>query len=350
MGSKSQRPYHTPLGLLHANSKLIRHVSVGACVLCSCASALWLAWLRNHGEVQFVFSRGLSSPVAICISGASRGSLPAFAAALRKEMLGTASLDASFHLFGWLNDDAAELELERLFAAPEGFPVLTRRAALPLLPPALRRSEEDRILSDHGEHAQSGGAGSMRVNTLRMLLKLQGVEWLRAHVEQTRSLRFTLIVRIRPDLILLSPFPLPPPPAVAARVWLPWQCDGEGLAFDQLLASGPEAAVWLGSLYEPAKLRAALAQTGGSHYPERLVYVHLAEMPSQAAVVGDGSWALGWGSLRAALRDAHGGDRDPWAKLRQDFPRCNFPRVPIANWQYSQSEYHRLNNIWPIIK
>ena len=280
--------------------------------------------------------------VAVCISGASRGpaTLRAFAAALETHLMEPArrAHNARFELFGWLQDDpAAERLLAQLLPS-----VVTRRTVGTALPPELALDEDTAIRTEHGHVASVGPlTGSVNLtNTLRMLRKMRGCEWLRQR-QQARSVQpHALVVRIRPDLLLLEPLSLPldaPPPP--DRAWA-WHCAEQRVASDQLLVGGPALAVRVGELYLPAALRAATERSQPpSTYPERLVWQHLVQvhgfrlqpLPSRTALVADS-----------------GGARAPLAKLRRDFPsaECPYPtadrtevdlRAAMARWREIRS-------------
>lgn len=192
--------------------------------------------------------------VAVCISGALRGpaALRAFAAALETHLMEPArrARNARFELFGWLQDDpAAERLLAQLLPS-----VVTRRTAGNALPPELALDEDTAIRTEHG-HVVSVGPltdGKNLTNTLRMLRKMRGCEWLRQR-QQARSVQpHALVVKIRPDLLLLEPLSLPldaPPPP--DRAWA-WHCAEQRVTSDQLLVGGPALAVgWESSTCRP---------------------------------------------------------------------------------------------------
>ena len=262
--------------------------------------------------------------VAICVSGATRGpaSLRATLAALQTHLLLPAKRvhGARISLFGWLQDSAAEQAFEEALRSEPV--VITRRMLYHLLPPELARDEAAALRADHGRLIDSRRLGSAArgvnlTNTLRMLRKIRGCEWLRQH-QQSRPAQppHTLVVRIRPDLLLLEPLPLPLPRA--DRVWA-WHCAAQQVASDQLLIGAPQLAARLGELYLPDALRAAMARSRpASAYPERLLWQHLhasgfalAPLPCRSALVSDG-----------------GGARSPHAKLARDFPSAECPYPP----------------------
>ena len=228
--------------------------------------------------------------------------------------------NARFELFGWLqDDDAAELLLAQLLPT-----VVTRRTVGIALPPELVLDEDTAIRTEHGHVASVGplADGVNLTNTLRMLRKMRGCEWLRQR-QQARSVQpHALVVRIRPDLLLLEPLSLPldaPPPP--DRAWA-WHCAAQRVASDQLLVGGPALAAKVGELYLPAALRAATERSQPpSTYPERLVWQHLVQahgfqlqpLPSRTALVADSV-----------------GARAPLAKLRRDFPSAECPYPTAA--------------------
>ena len=137
--------------------------------------------------------------VAVCISGASRGpaALRAFVAALEAHLMEPArrAHNTRFELYGWLQDHAAaESLLAKLLPT-----VVTRRTVGHALPPELALDENTAIRTEHGHVAVGQLAyGVNLTNTLRMLRKLRGCEWLRQH-HQARSVQpHALVVRIRP--------------------------------------------------------------------------------------------------------------------------------------------------------
>ena len=272
--------------------------------------------------------------IAVCVSGATRGpaSLRASVAALRAHLLVPAKQmhGARISVFGWLQDSAAEQQFEE---ALRGEPiVITRRMVHHLLPPELALNEATALRADHGRLIDSERAGSRMpaargvnlTNTLRMLRKIRGCEWLRQHQQSLSAQPHTLVVRIRPDLLLLEPLPLPlplplapllEPPLPRGRAW-GWHCAAQQVASDQLLIGAPQLAVRLGELYLPDALRAAMSRSQpATAYPERLLWQHLrasgyelAPLPCRTALISDG-----------------GGARSPHAKLARDFPSAECP-------------------------
>lgn len=258
--------------------------------------------------------------VAICISGASRGpeSLRRFTSALTAHLRPPRGYE--LHAFVWLQDAASELDLERLLVAG-GRMALVRRGGVD------GRSEAEDIASDHPPRRYGAAfLPSMTPNTLRMLHKIRAVERLR---EQSGT-HHALVLRIRPDLELRSALELPSPYALGPRTVLcAWICDAEQLASDQLLLlPGADAARRLGSLYDPATLSHVVGLSSPpSLYPERLVhhaltpsYVLRAWPPPSGAQPTIAA-ARGARPLIATLLGASAErDRDPLAKLRDDFP------------------------------
>ena len=268
--------------------------------------------------------------IAVCVSGATRGpaSLRASVAALRAHLLVPAKQmhGARISVFGWLQDSGAEQHLEE---ALRGELVVTRRMVHHLLPPELALNEAAALRADHGRLIDSQRVGSRTLaargvnltNTLRMLRKIRGCEWLRQHQQSLSAQPHTLVVRIRPDLLLLEslplPLPLPPlePQLPRGRAW-GWHCAAQQVASDQLLIGAPQLAARLGELYLPDALRAAMARSQpATAYPERLLWQHLhasgyelAPLPCRTALLSDG-----------------GGARSPLAKLARDFPSAECP-------------------------
>ena len=212
-------------------------------------------------------------------------------------------------------------------------------------------------------HARRARVQNMSLNTLRMLRKLAGAELLRQTIQarQPAAARHTLVVRMRPDLLLLGRPELLPHLSWGSRdLWLPWLCHGERLANDQMLVGSPAAMAHLAQLWEPDVMRRCAfepprspkqpapphtagchrlpsfirrsdvcapycgqalleaTRTAGTMYPERLVYVHLVtagfslhERPVRTLLLG----------ADADVARA----RDPLAKLRRDFPHCSYP-------------------------
>jgi len=302
-------------------------------------------WRRAPAEATVA-----SSVVAIEISGAARGrsSLAATAAALGSHVMQPAA-GRGFTVLVWLEDAPSEAFLESAFGRT---PTLTRLRAQSQLPPDLS-TPTDALLAAAG---LPEALGRVERNTLRMLRKMAGCEWLRRHAEAERAFpSATLVLRTRPDLLLTAPLPLPPTlPASASAVYAPWHCASAGLAFDQLLAATAASAPLLQRLFGEALANAssgalasapvpsvAFSTTTSSSsssssssslasrlYPEALLWRHLRPSPWPCSAAG----SCGLRGVLAAEGEA--GERpllrDPWAKLREDFARsaCSFPPPP----------------------
>ena len=300
----------------------------GACVLTA-----GLLLLSSVQRTTVVVVPGLPL-IAVCVSGATRGpaSLRASVAALRAHLLVPAKQmhGARISVFGWLQDSAAEQQFEE---ALRGEPiVITRRMVHHLLPPELALNEATALRADHGRLIDSERAGSRTpaargvnlTNTLRMLRKIRGCEWLRQHQQSLSAQPHTLVVRIRPDLLLLEPLPLPlplplapplEPPLPRGRAW-GWHCAAQEVVSDQLLIGAPQLAVRLGELYLPDALRAAMSRSQpATAYPERLLWQHLRASGYELAPL----------PCRTALMSDGGGARSPHAKLARDFPSAECP-------------------------
>jgi len=304
-----------------------------------------LLWRRAPAEATVA-----SSVVAIEISGAARGrsSLAATAAALDSHVMQPAA-GRGFTVLVWLEDEPSEAFLESAFGRT---PTLTRLRAQRQLPPDLA-TPTDTLLAAAG---LPEALGRVERNTLRMLRKMAGCEWLRRHAEAEHAFpSATLVLRTRPDLLLTAPLPLPPTlPASASAVYAPWRCASAGLAFDQLLAATAASAPLLQHLFGEAFANAssgALASapvpsvafstttTSSSSsssssslasclYPEALLWRHLRPSPWPCSAAG----SCGLRGVLAAEGEV--GERpllrDPWSKLREDFARsaCSFPPPP----------------------
>ena len=291
---------------------------------------------RTVVELPLKVDRPLPLVVAVCVSGATRGpeSLRASIAALRENLLVPAKQmhGARISVFGWLQDSAAEQLFEELL---RGEPVvLTRRMVHHILPPELALNEATALRVDHGPLIDSQRIDSQTpaahgvnfTNTLRMLRKIRGCEWLRAYHQHQQAEPHTLVVRIRPDLLLLEPLPLPLPlpplpleqPLPRGRAW-GWHCAAQEVTTDQLLVGAPPLSARLGELYLPDALRAAMARSQPpTAYPERLVWQHL-------RASGYELHPLPHGTPRTALVSDGGGARSPLAKLARDFPSAECP-------------------------
>ena len=336
--------------------------------------------------------------VAISISGASRGSatLRSFTTTLSKHVIRPAGGAYGFHVLVWLQDDDAETLVHSLLA-DDVLRCLTRRRALDEWHPGVEapprgsasaREEAASIAADHPPslYVEAGTwveGDSMSLNTLRMLHKLRGAEWLRQLVLAGAE-EHAWVLRLRPDLELHSRLPLPLPPRAARRaaegahggggggerhphraaavsraVYVPWVCSADELCFDQWMLLPPAAAERLAMLYEPAALWQLMTMSKPpSLYPERLLWKALAPSPTTAtaaaaattvaatAVSATAETAATTASAVAAvelspplgaqawelsllpsapshhLLGADGEVRDAHAKLKRDFPSC----------------------------
>ncbi|KAL1515217.1 hypothetical protein AB1Y20_004278 [Prymnesium parvum] len=296
-----------------------RGVAGGALVAYGCWWAYSSASAREE-ELRLPPERRVVAPtfVAICVSGAARGerSLAAFADSLRRRVIPN---EAKVQLFGWLQDDRAEAQLERLFHE-RAFGTTTRRMLFAALPAALRLAESEAIARDHPPTAFGAkwrAEGNMSLNTLRMLRKFAGVEFLRQHVQakQPEEQRHTVVLRLRPDLCFLERLPFP--------VWLVedslrcvsilWSCSRYELASDQLLLAPPRVMAHVASLYSPQVLHPMVE--AASMYPERLIFAHLRAAQLEIRVQYASTLLLGADNIT----------RDPFAKLRRDWPECSYP-------------------------
>lgn len=278
--------------------------------------------------------------VAVCISGAGRGaaSLRLTASALRKHLMEPAR-SSIFTVSVWLEDDAAELTLERELAG--AYPTRSRKDVLRDLPLHLRMTADDAL-------AARGLLGRERivVNTLRMLHKLRDAEWLRRHAESRLGLpRATLVLRTRPDLVLTAELKLPGPGPQAAMdlapdaaVFFPWSCPEQHLVFDQLFALSPEAAsVLLDEAFDSA---VSVLAKGQALYPERFLSDHIGASGFASAPFPDPEPCLAAEACPFALRallvselvpqageSAALRSRDPFDTLRAEFPLggCVYP-------------------------
>lgn len=261
-------------------------------------------------------------PVAVCIVGLSGGaaSLAEFGMALQKHLRPRPEHTLSF--FVWLQDDAAERQLE-LSIAHLGR-VTTRGRMLSSLPAALAETDLAAIARLHPVRkygdAWTNGSDVNPLNTLRMLRKFMAVEALRRHDERhdqgSQRQEHKLVLRIRPDLILLGPLELPPR-LQEGDVRVPWACEVSGLVSDQLMLSTPEAAAYVAKLWDPEVLHATMLRVGGTLYPELILGAHL----------DAGGYAPTVQPTRTSLLSRTEGWRDPHAKLRRDFPVCDFPVI-----------------------
>lgn len=281
----------------------------------------YLVWWQTSSAPEEEVFVPMTTPlndgfIAICISGASRGedTLVAFATSLRRYVLADGT--RRVQIFGWLQDDVAESQLELLFPT-QVFGTTTRRMISSELPLPLRGSEDEALAREH-PRATYGRAWideqNMSLNTLRMFRKLMGVELIR-QLTQTKQIwapRHSVIIRIRPDLLLFERLQLPLRPAF---IWVPWMCNKHELANDQLLIGPPNAFSKVAMIYKELHRRVASA----SMYPERLMYSALRELSIPLQVHHVRTVLVSQSeSLRLATRD-------PFAKLRHDWPDCEYP-------------------------
>ena len=285
------------------------------------AAAILLFLLHRQPSAEIAVrpaETALKRRVAICISGASRGdaALAAFAAALRTNLLEYQSAAHNFELYAWLESPPAEAQLLKLLAPR----TVSTRASV-VVPPLLRQPEDAAIAADHHggrASARADAGGTNRLNTLRMLYKLRGVEYLRRKASSAHD----LVLRIRPDLELLAPLTLPPAHE-QLEVWMAWRCDDDEVASDQLLITTPAAAAELAALYEPDVLdRAVSRSVPPSMYPERLVYQHLCQNDRSTVGALAGVRVRLAGCEGEACGEHEVTPRDAFAKLRRDFPGC----------------------------
>lgn len=332
--------------------------------------------------------------VAIAVSGAARGqaALRRFAASLRRHVILPFSEQqgAVSDAFLWLQDDGAEELLCSLLhqdlricatrggeLRAEAQPIDSSRKVqlVRLLPPGSGGSADEgaSIAADHPSEGYPADVWKpdQSPNTLRMLHKWRGVEALRQFTlaklgaggavggatggaagaaASSRYLLHTWVLRIRPDLELVTPLVLPPAPSTSAEadvVYAPWICRQHRLMSDQLLllpaSAGHKdglAAVStpsrLSRLYDPGRLVQVMrASTPPSLYPERLTW-HAMEglelriwQGARSSVI---NLALLSGGAAVAIPPVKNlpmtdvvVQRDAYAKLRADFPGC-FPR------------------------
>lgn len=250
--------------------------------------------------------------VALSISGSSRSplALQHFADALVLQFIRPALHTHEFDSFVWLGEDVAEkLLCQRLESH-------VRRCASRI--EAFRKSSElavDETAAIARDHAPPMYANAWRdnttVNTIRMLWKLRGVERVRRLMTLgTSRYEYDWVLRVRPDLELLSPLMLPPP---APIVYVPWRCESSQLVFDQLLLLPGGAEARLAALYSPKALALTARQSEPpSLYPERLFHHALQGLELR-------EWP---GGAPSRLVAANGDARDAYGKLRADFPAC----------------------------
>ena len=306
------------------------------CALLSiCVVLLWLLVWNRQGSLP-----SMSSPeqllIAIEVSGAARGdeALRRFSSSLLEYFILPERRRASFDMFLWLQDDAAEELLHSLLTAKRGAVrhcTSRRRAMLQLRTGPFDEASD--IATDHPS-ADFGNAwrADMSFNTLRMLHKLRGAAWLRLHA--SGDAKYIWVLRIRPDIELQTLLPLPvvrPPPRVAL---VPWRCHSESLLTDQLLllsaidtdsgaatgAGGSAAAVTsatmlgpIGDMWQQVRQLSSASQPP-TLYPERLVWHALRHWDVR-------QW-LPESELSFVLVGPGSDTRDPLAKLRADYPRC----------------------------
>ena len=161
------------------------------------AAAILLFLLHRQPSAEIAVrpaETALKRRVAVCISGASRGgsALAAFAAALRTNLLEYQSAAHEFELFAWLESPPAEAQLLKLLAPR----TVSTRASV-VVPPLLRQPEDAAIAADHHggrASARADAGGTNRLNSLRMLYKLRGVEYLRRQASSAHD----LVLRIVP--------------------------------------------------------------------------------------------------------------------------------------------------------
>lgn len=129
---------------------------------------------------------------------------------------------------------------------------------------------------------------------------------------------YDLVIRSRPDLLLLGPIDLAR--LAQHRLALPWQSLGCRLAFDQLAVGLPEAMAAYCKLYECLDGYCAqeLASDPDILYPERLLHHHLTTS-SETPTTFD---------LRCALLRAGGVRADPFGKLKEAFPDAGYAELP----------------------
>jgi len=318
------------------------------------ASVLFLLSLL-HGVPQhlIVYSDATASRavVAIEVSGAPRGQeagLRRFAASLLEHIVKPThhAHGTVFDAFLWLQDDAAEAFLHRLLVnEPSVLFCTSRSEALSrytahaggawLRQDAQPEDEAAAIMHEHPP-SQYGYAwhAERSFNTLRMLHKLRGVERLRSgSARSSDNGGHQWVLRIRPDLELTSPLPLPLVAfATAVQVFAAWICEDKQLVSDQLLllparpdttdgdnANSPLSPLdRLAQLYEPEHLLQTSARSvPPSLYPERLFWHALHRSQSIELHPWHGA---GFDSVR--LIGADGSARNAYAKLQADFPSC----------------------------
>lgn len=296
---------------------------------------------------------------AISVSGASRSPavLKSFASSLLRHVIRPASTTYGFHALVWMQDSDAEMMLCNMLDADVTL-CLTRQMAVMTLPSGSKGEQDEAaaIAADHSKEAYGAAwIEDMSFNTLRMLHKLRGVEYLRERALATATdgsaaaAGHMWVLRVRPDIELHSPLPLPPPPhprklaaddthesggggdgeltpAVSAtafdaaarqrhsNVLMPWLCHAEELCSDQWMLLSPAASARLATLYEPSVLRKTMSLSSPpSLYPERLVWKRLTTAYTVTPLPS---------APEHHLLAADGIERDAYAKLKRDFPSC----------------------------
>ena len=125
-----------------------------------------------------------------------------------------------------------------------------------------------------------------------------------------------------------QPLVLPPAPeATLEAVFTPWVCAEQALCFDQALIMTAGAAKCLGELYELPNLQAAMAPTAGADvqeqmYPERLVWHAFKTNCAVEPTPLWGAYLTLWKDYK--LIGAEGNERDPYGKLKADYPMCSY--------------------------
>jgi hypothetical protein len=283
--------------------------------------------------------------------------LKSFASSLLRHVIRPASTTYGFHALVWMQDSDAEMMLCNLLDADVTL-CLTRQMAVMTLPSGSKGEQDEAaaIAADHPKEAYGAAwIEDMSFNTLRMLHKLRGVEYLRERALATATdgsaaaAGHMWVLRVRPDIELHSRLPLPPPPhprklaaddthegggggdgeltpAVSAtafdaaarqrhsNVLMPWLCHAEALCSDQWMLLSPAASARLATLYEPSVLRKTMSLSSPpSLYPERLVWKLLTTAYTVTPLPS---------APEHHLLAADGIERDAYAKLKRDFPSC----------------------------
>lgn len=294
-----------------------------------------------------------SAVVAVCLSGVSRDetSLRLSLASLHQQLMQPAR-GVNFTVFSWFEDDYAEASLAREFMP--NYPTFLRRNALEYLPPNLRPLT-DSVLEEHGLLSRE----RIVVNTLRMLRKLSGAEWLRRYAEGRLGFpRATLVLRARPDMMLMSVVPIPvlqhslhdvktsSLDASPGAISLPWACNARGLIFDQFFALSPSRASSV--LDDAFDVALSLVRHGEQIYPEAFFFNLLKSLAYEIVpwpVCMASSFSKDCVAFRAALVSQPSGIgaytldvRDPFATLRADYPdgHCQFPS-PLTDTEIARA-------------